>query len=260
MDEGFLSEKITDKKGKGICRELTFQLPGMIDFASNDYLGFLHDGILDALMKEKVIEAKRWGAGGSRLLTGNSTYCEELEKEIARFHQAEAGLLFNSGYTANLGLISSIAAACDTIIYDQEVHASVHDGIRISRADAFPFRHLDPDHLRQRLKQAKGLVFGIESVYSCNGRQAPLIEIHRLCQEAGAHLIIDEAHATGWLGQKGEGAVQMLGLQEHIFARISHLQQGFGRTRGDHFRKFAAAKILDQFCATFHLYNSTSTV
>ena len=224
-----LQQRLDKRKNNGNYRQLMPSSDGSIDFASNDYLGFLHDGILDTLMKEGPQRANGWGSGGSRLLTGHSLDFDRLEQEIARFHQAEAGLIFNSGYSANLGLLSSIASSGDSVIYDQAVHASLHDAVRISGAQVFPFRHNDPMHLRRRLQQARGRIFVcIESVYSCNGLQPPLVEIAQICREAGAHLIVDEAHATGWLGEKGKGAVQMHGLQGKVFARVHTFSKALG--------------------------------
>lgn len=224
-----LQQRLDKRKNNGNYRRLISSSVGSIDFASNDYLGFLHDGILDGLMKEEPQRANGWGAGGSRLLTGHSLDFDRLEQEIVLFHRAEAGLIFNSGYNANLGLLSSITSSEDTIIYDQEVHASLHDAVRISRAQAYPFRHNDPVHLSRRLQQAGGRIFVcVDSVYSCNGLQSPLAEIAQICREAGAHLIVDEAHATGWLGEKGEGAVQLHGLQKEIFARVHTFSKALG--------------------------------
>jgi len=222
-------QRLNRRRINGTYRELTISLNECIDFASNDYLGILHNRLLDALIEKEGREAISWGSGGSRLLTGNSLYCEELEREIAQFHQAEAGLIFNSGYAANLGILTAVASPGDTIIYDQDVHASLHDAVRLSRAKPLPFRHGDLAHLARRLEQARGEVFVCaESVYSCDGSQPDLAEIQRQCQSKGAHLIVDEAHATGWLGPKGVGVVQMLGLQGQVFARVHTFSKALG--------------------------------
>lgn len=221
-------QRLDQRRSRGNYRELTAARIGCVDFASNDYLGFLRDGILDEIMS-KCHERQSCGAGGSRLLTGHSRYYEMLEADIACFHQEEAGLIFNSGYVANLSLLPAVTAPGDTIIYDQEVHASLHDAVKLARVRAFPFRHQDLGHLSRRLEQARGRVFVcIESVYSCDGSLADLPEVHRLCQQAGAHLIVDEAHATGWLGAKGEGAIQMHGLQGKVFARVHTFSKALG--------------------------------
>lgn len=223
-----LQLQLEKRRAQGNYRELRCS-SAQIDFASNDYLGFLHDGLLDNAMKEEEPEARRWGSGGSRLLTGHSAYCESLENEIASFHREEAGLIFNSGYVAALGLLSAVVRREDTIIYDTHVHASWHDAMKLTRARVLPLRHLDLSHLEYRLKQACGNVFVcVESVYSCSGMLSPLCNVHQLCQRAGAHLIVDEAHATGWLGKQGEGAVQLNGLQGKIFARVHTFSKALG--------------------------------
>src|SRR5205823_1484042 len=115
----------------------------LIDFSSNDYLGLARSGVLKEAIRKELEKFPDYmsGSTGSRLLSGNSTYAEELEQWIADFHHAEAGLIFNSGYNANLGLFSCIAQREDTILYDELSHASIIDGIRLSRASTFTFEH-----------------------------------------------------------------------------------------------------------------------
>ncbi len=155
---------------------------------------------------------------------------------IAGFHEAEAGLIFNSGYDANLGLLSAVPQRGDTILYDQLCHASIRDGMRLSFAHAFSFAHNDVPALEQRLRGARGelargnLFVVTESVFSMDGDQAPLAAIAVLCRRYNAHLIVDEAHATGFVGVKGEGLVQTLGLQKECFARV----HTFGKAVGCH--------------------------
>lgn len=203
----------------------TLQLkPNLIDFASNDYLGLARSGKLSCAWNDKM------GATGSRLLTGNSEYAEELEQQIAQFHGAESGLLFNCGYMANLGVISALAESEDTILYDILIHASTHDGIRLSKANAFPFRHNDLDHLETRLKAHQGgkCFICIESIYSTNGAKAPLKEIHQLAQHYHADLIVDEAHAVGVCGVQGKGLVAESGLTKHVLATVATFGKALG--------------------------------
>lgn len=216
---------------------------GLIDFASNDYLGLARS----SLLKKKIEQASMLGYGstGSRLLTGNHPYAEKLEENIARYHGYEAGLLFNCGYMANLGLISSIANEKDTIFFDTDVHASTHDGIRLSRAQAFPFGHQDLDHLEKRLSTAKGRRFVcIESIYSMDGSITSLEEVSVLCRKYEAHLIVDEAHAVGVLGPQGKGLVTE---NCHIFAQVVT----FGKALGVH-----GAIVLGSQQLKEHLINS----
>jgi 8-amino-7-oxononanoate synthase len=169
------------------------------------------------------------GSSGSRLLTGNSVAAETLETTLADFHRAEAALLFNSGYTANLGFFGAVPRRGDTILYDAASHASVKDGIRSSFATAYSFRHNDLADLEKRLMRATGEVFvAVEGLYSMDGDQAPLRELAALCQARGLHLVVDEAHTNGIYGLNGEGLVAELGLEEAVFARIVTFGKALG--------------------------------
>jgi 8-amino-7-oxononanoate synthase len=226
LGNDFLLKRLKERREQNALR--TLRLPeGTTDFCSNDYLGIVKNNLLqpgnDNLYKH--------GSTGSRLLSGNYQLIEETEKEIAAFHEAEAGLIFNSGYDGNLGLLSSVPQRTDTILYDYLSHASLRDGIRLSFARSFSFLHNDLADLEKKLKEATGNIFIItESVFSMDGDIAPLTEMVSLCERFKAHLIVDEAHATGVVGNKGEGMVQMLKLQKKCFARI----HTFGKACGAH--------------------------
>ena len=226
--EKTLWEALQKREEQGLLRKLTL-VNKRIDFTSNDYLGFARSEELFKMIEAKVAQSeKRIGSGGSRLLSGNCKEAEELETFLANFHNAKTALLFNSGYDANVGLFSSIAKKGDTILYDELVHASIHDGIRLSRADSFPFRHNDLNHLTERLNASAGNIFvAVESVYSMDGDIAPLKEISALCKKHNANLIIDEAHATGVFGK---GLVRNFKLEEDVFARV----HTFGKAMGCH--------------------------
>jgi 8-amino-7-oxononanoate synthase len=229
LNEDFLDKKLQERKDLDAFRRL--RLPdGKTDLCSNDYLGIATNGLIE---KALTGQSAPHGSGGSRLLAGNYPLIEETEKELAAFHAAEAGLIFNSGYDANLGLLSCLPQKGDTVLYDQLSHASIRDGIRLSFARAFSFDHNDLQDLEQRLQTAQkgGTLFVVtESVFSMDGHLAPLAEMASLCQNYGAHLIVDEAHATGVIGAKGEGLVQQLHLQEACFARV----HTFGKAVGCH--------------------------
>ncbi len=203
---------------------------GLVDFCSNDYLGFARSEKLKALVQEELLKYPGYlnGSGGSRLLTGNTVYIEELEQQTASFHEAEAGLIFNSGYDANLGLFASLPQRGDTIITDELVHACIIDGARLSYANRFTFKHNDLDDLEKKLQNAKGIIYvAVESVYSMDGDLVPLKEIIQLTAKYNAYLIVDEAHATGVFGK---GLVQLLNLEKQVFARIIT----FGKALGSH--------------------------
>lgn len=222
MQEEFLLRKLRERQTQDALRLLRTS-EGKVDFCSNDYLGLAKNLSIN-LSKEYS-----HGSGGSRLLAGNYAAIEEAETFIAGFHQAKAGLIFNSGYDANLGLLSSVPQRGDTILYDYLSHASIRDGIRLSFAEAFSFLHNDINDLENKLKKAKGNVFVVtESLFSMDGDLAPLNDISRLCMEFGAHLIVDEAHATGIIGNSGEGLVQSSGIAEKCFARVHTFSKALG--------------------------------
>ncbi|MBS1916081.1 MAG: pyridoxal phosphate-dependent aminotransferase family protein [Bacteroidetes bacterium] len=227
MNDDFLNKKINERKAQNAFRQL--RLPeGKIDFCSNDYLGLVKN---DLISRRSADVGRRLGSTGSRLLSGNYLLIEETEKQIADFHEAEAGLIFNSGYDANVGLLSCVPQRGDTILYDYLSHASIRDGIRLSFATSFSFAHNDVADLEKKLTAAKGNIFVVtESVFSMDGDIAPLHEIIMLCEKYHAQLIIDEAHATGVVGEKGAGLVQYLGLQKKCFARV----HTFGKAVGCH--------------------------
>jgi len=188
------------------------------------------------------------GATGSRLLSGNHRLFEELERFIARFHRAEAALLFNSGYTANVGLLSALPQRGDTVFYDEASHASMKDGLRLSFAKSYSFRHNSVEDLRHKLKRASGQIFVlVESVYSMDGDLAPLPELAQLCKEQGAALIVDEAHAVGLYGDQGEGLVAALGLEEDVFARV----MTYGKAMGCHGAAVVGPQVLRDFLVNY---------
>jgi len=229
-----LENKLLRRKKLGNIRELQAPLR-LIDFSSNDYLGLARSSHLStAVIQEWDIHTSHFnglGSTGSRLLTGNSTYAQDLEKTIATFHGFEAGLLFSCGYMANVGLLSTIADYEDTIFFDSGVHASTHDGIRLSRAKAFPFKHNDHEHLENRLKTSStqgDRFICIESIYSTDGAKAPLSEICRLARKYEAHLIVDEAHAVGACGPNGKGLVVEQNLSSYVFAQVTTFGKALG--------------------------------
>lgn len=248
-----LKNKLERRSKQGNLRKLSIT-SSLIDFASNDYLGLSRSAhLIKAVFqewKEHLHSLNGLGSTGSRLLTGNSLYAEDLEDKIAQFHGYESGLLFSCGYMANVGLLSSIASEEDVIFFDAGVHASTRDGIRLSRAHAFPFRHNDLTHLENRLKHCsfQGDCFVcIESIYSTDGSCAPLVEICHLLQKYEAFLIVDEAHAVGVLGPKGRGLIAEHNLMHHVFAQITT----FGKALGTYGAIILGGKILKEALLNF---------
>lgn len=206
---------------------------GLADFSSNDYLGFSRSPALRSKLEEKLKASPQYtlGSGGSRLLSGNTGFTEQLEAEIAEFTGADAALLFNSGYDANVGLFSALPGRGDTIITDEYIHASIIDGARLSYATRYVFKHNDLESLRQKLEFARGRIYiAVESLYSMHGDEAPLVEICELAESYGAAVIVDEAHAFGVFGSGGRGLVEAHGLGGRVFARLIT----FGKALGVH--------------------------
>ncbi|MBF9252594.1 8-amino-7-oxononanoate synthase [Pontibacter sp. 172403-2] len=244
-----LQQKLTERAAKGNLRQLKVT-SGLVDFCSNDYLGLARSEKLRALIREEEEKYKHLplGATGSRLLSGNHPLFEELETIIATYHHGEAALLFNSGYTANVGLLSALPQRSDTVFYDEASHASMKDGLRLSFAKSYSFRHNDVADLRQKLKLAAGQVYVVvEAVYSMDGDQAPLQELAQLCREQNAALIVDEAHAVGLYGEKGEGLTVALGLEKEVFAQVIT----YGKAMGNHGAAVVGAKVLREFLINY---------
>ena len=269
--EQILAARLADRGSRSQLRRLTTFPPSSVDFSSNSYLslGLVHE------LRETYLSYLRTctsssppvnplGSGGSRLLDGNSTLAESLELEIAAFHHAPAGLLFNSGFDANVGLFSCVPQPGDIIVYDELIHASAHEGMKLCRAgQKLPFKHNcverqdgDAEQPTGRLKsldevlaqlvhgddaggikEGKSSVFvAVEGVYSMDGDVAPLREIaaclkRHLPRENG-HLIVDEAHSTGLFGEKGRGLVCELGLEDSVFARLHTFGKALGCSGG----------------------------
>ncbi|MBM56041.1 MAG: 8-amino-7-oxononanoate synthase [Euryarchaeota archaeon] len=206
----------------------------LVDFFSNDYLGFARKGFKSDLIT---------GSTGSRLISGNHEIHDRVEKEIANFHNAESALIFNSGYDANLSFFSTIPDKGDTVIYDQLCHASIRDGLRLGTARSFSFKHNDLEDLALKLSRATGQTFiAVESIYSMEGDTAPLKDLEEICQTHNAHLIVDEAHATGVFG---EGLCHMQNVTP--YARI----HTFGKALGCHGAAIVGSKTLRDYLVNF---------
>ncbi|MDB5145288.1 MAG: pyridoxal phosphate-dependent aminotransferase family protein [Mucilaginibacter sp.] len=244
--EKFIKGKLDERRANGTYRTLKPE-SSLVDLCSNDYLGFARSPVLKQLIKEEADTNDRAlnGSTGSRLLSGNLAYTEALEQCIADFHQSEAGLIFNSGYDANLGLFSALPQRGDTIIIDELIHASIIDGARLSYANRYTFRHNDLQSLEEKLKHAKGNCYVvIESVYSMDGDSSPIKEILSLTEKYDARLIVDEAHAVGLYGK---GLINQLGLENKVFARIVT----FGKALGCHGAIILGSKMLREYLINF---------
>lgn len=244
-----LTHKLLQSKEKLLFRSLKTSYP-LIDFSSNDYLGFSTQGFLDEEIK-LIDKSIRVGSTGSRLISGNSSFFEEIESNIAKFHNSQSTLLFNSGYDANIGLLSSVPQKGDLILSDELMHASLIDGIRLSFAKHYKFKHNNIDHLTELVNRFKDdfdeIYLVVESVYSMDGDCAPLVQISELCKKFNLHLIVDEAHAIGIFGNQGEGLCQYLNIQDYCFARI----YTYGKAMGSHGAAIACSEELKHYLINY---------
>ncbi|WP_236254179.1 8-amino-7-oxononanoate synthase [Rhodococcus sp. NKCM2511] len=204
-----------DRRAAGLERVVHARSPedSTLDLASNDYLGLSrHPHAVDAA----CAATRRWGTGstGSRLVTGTTTAHEQLEQDLADFVGAETGLVFSSGYTANLGVVTALADRDSVVISDAASHASLIDACRLSRARVAVARHRDVEHVEQLLRErteSRALVV-TDSIFSADGDLAPLHELYAACRRWNAVLIVDEAHGLGVRGDGGRGAVHDAGV------------------------------------------------
>ncbi len=214
----------------GRRRKLT--LPYGIDFCSNDYLGLAGDESIRARMLQWLESSQRLGSGGSRLVRGHAEEFERLEQRFAAFYGAETALFFPSGYAANTGLLSAIAHPGDVFFSDALNHSSLIDGMRLSGAERRIYPHLNLAALEKLLEppkkadQYRWIV--VESLYSMEGDRAPLQELARLARQYQAALIVDEAHASGILGERGEGACAAAGIQDVLLASVHPCGKALG--------------------------------
>ena len=195
------------------CPEIAIERKKYLNFSSNDYLGLAgNPDIVRAV--ENSLEKFAFGSGASRLLAGGSILHKKLEAHIAGFKGTKAALIFNSGYSANTGIIPAIASKTDVIFSDELNHASIIDGCRLSRAGTSVYRHRDMAHLQALMKKAGAhrKIVVTDSVFSMDGDLAPLPDIYEICRQQDAVLYLDDAHGTGVLG-RGRGALAHFGLK-----------------------------------------------
>lgn len=231
-----LQQKLHFRKEANALRKLPIPTSG-IDFSSNDYLGFAkNEQIFDATHKYLVENTiKINGATGSRLISGNHNLYDITEKYITAFHQSEAALIFNSGYDANVGFFSAVPQRNDVILYDELCHASIRDGIQMSHAKSYKFQHNNYEDLEAKISKIQTpnsefqtIYIVTESVFSMDGDSPNIETLVQLSEKFKALLVVDEAHALGVFGEKGEGIIQSQQLQNKVFARIMTFGKGLG--------------------------------
>ena len=252
-----LQKKVEKRQQEGLLRKLS-ESKLEIDFSSNDYLGFSADQNLaqQTLQFLKAQKVTHNGATGSRLLSGNHTIYQKTEKRIATLHKTEKALIFNSGYDANLGFFGSVPQRGDVILYDEWIHASIRDGIRMSLANSYKFKHNSLKNIASILKTLKKqnkyassseIYVVTESVFSMDGDAPDLKAFAEFCAKNNFHLVVDEAHAIGVFGTNGLGKIQELQLEEQVFARV----YTFGKALGCHGAAIVGSASLIEYLINF---------
>jgi 8-amino-7-oxononanoate synthase len=206
----------------------------LLNFASNDYLNLAADPRLIQAAVQALREAGT-GAAASPLVSGHTAWHERLAIELAAFEGTQAALLFPSGFAANLGTLCSLVGPGDALFSDQLNHASIIDGCRLSRASIHIFRHADWGDLESQLRRSGGFrrrLIVTDTVFSMHGDLAPLAELVKLARRYEAMLMVDEAHATGMLGQGGRGLAEQLDLEDQIDVRVGTLSKALGSSGG----------------------------
>lgn len=239
--DAVLEKELDALKEKGLYRKL-FELSGpqgaravfngkeVINLSSNNYLGLnTHPKMIEA-----AIEATRKygvGSGAVRTIAGTMSLHEELERRLANFKHTEATLVFQSGFTANTGVINTVAGSGDVIISDELNHASIIDGIRLNKADRKIYAHCDMNALEDVLKQCQGYRLKLiitDGVFSMDGDIAPLPQIVELAEKYGAITMVDDAHASGVLGRNGRGSVDHFNLHGRVEIQVGTLSKALG--------------------------------
>jgi 8-amino-7-oxononanoate synthase len=241
MNDDFFRDEINDLKKKGLYRELK-TIEGEQDssvimdgkrvlmFSSNNYLGLAnHPGLKQASVDAVLCYGA--GSGASRLISGNMEIHRTLEKELALFKGTERALLFSSGYHANVGVISALTGKGDLILSDALNHASIIDGCRLSKAEVQVYKHANMDSLEGMLKGSSRFrrrLIITDSVFSMEGDIAPLPDIVDLAEKYSARVMVDDAHGTGVLGEKGKGAIEHFGLWGRVEIQMGTLGKALG--------------------------------
>jgi 8-amino-7-oxononanoate synthase len=228
---GNLIQKLENRKQNNSLRQLP-SFNNLVDFSSNDYIGFSKSETIFKLAHHYLIENDiiQNGATGSRLISGNHYLYQISETFISQFHGSESALIFNSGYDANVGFFSALPQRNDVILYDELCHASIRDGIVMSNAKSYKFNHNDFEDLERLILKFPDTTIYIvtETVFSMDGDSPNLEELVELSEKYNCYLVVDEAHTLGVFGEKGEGLTQYLQLHNRIFARIMTFGKGLG--------------------------------
>ena len=248
-----LNHRLADLREQNLFRELRrvdsaqgprIEIGGktFLNFSSNDYLGLAnHPALKEAAIR--AVEKFGAGAGASRLICGSLAPFHQLEETLAAFKKTEAALTFSTGYAAALGTITALVGKDDIIILDKLVHASIVDAAKLSGAKLRIFAHNDLNDLEEKLKWAttnarhsslatRHILIVTESIFSMDGDAAPLREIVALKEKYGAWLMVDEAHATGIIGENGRGLADELGVSDQVEIQMGTLGKALGASGG----------------------------
>jgi len=202
---------------------------------TNNYLGLTFD---PDCIEAASIAVRQQGTGttGSRMANGSYSDHVQLEQELAEFFGCQYGMVFSTGYIANLAMLSALTGPGDILLIDADSHASIYDGCRLSGAEIIRFRHNDPENLAKRLQRlgerASNTLIVVEGIYSMLGDRAPLAEIAEVKEKYGAHLLVDEAHSLGVLGQKGRGLAEEAGVEEKVDFIVGTFSKSLGAIGG----------------------------
>ncbi len=251
-----LQDKLNQRREANALRQLKTPNAELVDFSSNDYLGFSKNLAIFSrageILKDQNLELN--GAAGSRLLSGNHKLYKLTERFIAKTHQIEAALIFNSGYDANVGFFGSVPQRGDVILYDEFIHASIRDGIQMSHAKAYKFKHNNLNDLESKLSfraQSRSIekandsqIYVVtESVFSMDGDCPDLLKLIELCEQFSAQVFIDEAHAIGVFGT---GIIDELDLGNRVTRLVT-----FGKAMGCHGAAILGSESLKSYLVNF---------
>lgn len=246
-----LKDKLYKREQDNALRKLPIGT-NLVDFASNDYLGFavnetIYTNTFQFLSNKGIMNN---GSTGSRLLSGNYELYNELETCLASSYKAENALVFNSGYSANLGFFSAVPQRGDIILFDEYIHASIRDGIQLSHAKSYKYQHNDINDLIEKCEANKedgNLYVVTESVFSMDGDSPDFLAISKVCKKYKANFVVDEAHAIGVFGENGIGLIPFYKLEKEVFARIIT----FGKAIGSHGATVLGSDILIEYLINF---------
>jgi len=255
VNDLFLEALLQKRKEADTFRQLKVTA-NMIDFTSNDYFGFNHNKKLKRCIAKQFQKSDENGSGGSRLLSGNNILIEKFERRLAQLYKTEATLLFNSGFAANIGILSTVPQKRDIILFDEECHASLKDGMRLSFAKKTSFKHNNIADLEEKILKIKStsatlkvnsqnIFLVTEGLYSMSGDNVFTDKMLFLVKDNNLLWIIDEAHSNGIYGKKGRGFIhsKIKDIHSYVFARIFT----FGKALGLHGAVIAGSQNLRDY-------------